>query len=172
MSRSTLCTLLVLLLSAAAWAKGNPERTQFSRDIRVEVGEKTGDVTCINCSVYVLGEAAGEVTAIHGNVVVENGASVAGDITSVWGNVRLENGSRVAGDLTAVAGVVHRESQTSVSGDVTSLEGSKWLLAILVPPLVFFGLLVALVVWLLQRNRGTAPSPAYPGAGQSVNSRA
>lgn len=172
MSRSIVCTFLVLLLCAAAWAKGNPERTQFNRDIRVEVGEKTGDVTCINCSIYILGEAAGDVTAIHGNVVVENGASVAGDVTTVWGNVHLENGSTVAGDLTAVAGAVRREPQTSVSGDVTSLEGTKWLLAILVPPLVFFGLLVALVIWLLQRNRGPAPSPAYSGAGQSVNTRA
>jgi hypothetical protein len=83
--RFLLCSLLCLLtLNVCAMAK-DTEQTQFGRDIRIEAGQKVGDVTCINCWVYIAGESSGEVTAIHGNVVLGAGASVAGEVTAVWG---------------------------------------------------------------------------------------
>jgi hypothetical protein len=152
---------LLLLCCAASFAASSPDRTQFGRDIHVSPGEKTADVTCINCSIYVRGQIAGDATAIHGNIVLETGAEVAGDLTAVWGNVRTESGTRIAGDITAVAGSVRRDPQSTASGDVTSLEGSRWLLAIIVPPIIFVGGILALIIWLVQRNRGRAPVPAY-----------
>ena len=53
----------ILTLSALAWAKSNPERTQFNRDIRIEPDEKVGDATCLNCNVYVRGQVTGDVSA-------------------------------------------------------------------------------------------------------------
>jgi hypothetical protein len=143
------------------FAAKSADRTQFGRDIRIAAGEKTGDVTCINCSIYMQGQAAGDVTAIHGNVTLETGAAVAGDVTAVWGNVRTESATQIAGDLTAVAGSVHRDPQSTASGDVTSLAGTKWLLAIVVPPIVFLGGIIALIIWLVQRNRVSPPAPVY-----------
>ncbi len=163
MTRSSLGVLLLLSISSlTAMAKDSPERTQFGRDIRVEAGEKTGDLTCINCSIHVRGEASGDVTAIHGNIMVESGGSVAGDVTAVWGDVRAESGSQIAGDLATVAGAVRRQPGSNVSGDVASLEGVKWLLAILLPPLVFIGLIIALIIWLVQRSHRPAPVAAPP----------
>jgi hypothetical protein len=72
MARPLLRYILCLLaVSICALAKDNPEQTQFGHDVRVEAGEKVGDVTCINCSVYIAGESMGEVTTVHGNVVLE-----------------------------------------------------------------------------------------------------
>jgi len=147
------CLLFSLLLAASAWAKENPDLTQFNGDIRVGPGQKVGEVTCINCSIYVRGQAAGDVTAIHGNITIEQGAEVAGDVTSIWGNIRVDSGTRIGGDVTTVAGAVRIQAQASVTGDRTSLEGTRWLLAIILPPLICIGLIVAFIIWLVQRSR-------------------
>jgi len=163
--------VLVLFYCAASFAASSPDRTQFGSDIHVQAGEKTADVTCINCSVYVRGQVSGDVTAIHGNIVLESGAAVAGDITAIWGNIRTESGTQNAGDLTAVAGSVHRDPQSTSAGDVTALEGTKWLLAIIVPPIIFLGGVIALIIWLVQRNRTSAPAPVYVQPGGQPSTR-
>ncbi len=158
---TTIAPMLVLFLCVAAFAKSSPDRTQFGRDIHVQPGEKTGDVTCFNCSIYVRSQVAGDVTALHGNIVLETGAQVAGDVTAIWGNLRTESGTTIAGDVTAIAGSVRRDPQSTASGDVTALDGTRWLLAIIVPPILFVGGIIALIIWLVQRNRTAAPTPAY-----------
>jgi hypothetical protein len=163
MLRPLLCSLLcVLFLTLYATAK-NPEQTQFNRDIRIDAGQKVGDVTCINCSVYIAGESSGEVTTIHGNIVLEAGGSVAGEVTAVWGNVHVQSGSNIAGEVTAVAGAVRRSPGSSIAGDVTSLEGTVWVLAIMLPPIFGLGLIAALVTWIVHRRRSRAavPQQAY-----------
>ena len=136
--------LCILALSTCVLAKDKPELTQFGHDIRVEPGESVADLTCINCSIYVAGESAGEATAIHGNIILEAGGSIAGDVTAVWGDVRMQPGG------------VRRSTGSSIAGDVTSLEGTKWLLAIILPPIFITGLIVALIIWLVQRSRRPA----------------
>lgn len=81
MPRSFVCSVVCILLiaagmSAIAAASDAPARFQMNRDIRIEQGERAGDVSCLNCSVYIRGEVAGDVFALHGNIVVETGASV------------------------------------------------------------------------------------------------
>ncbi len=164
-------SVLFLLCCTAVFAVSSPDRTQFGTDIRVQPGERTGDVTCFNCSIYFGGQAAGDVTAFHGNVIIESGAEVAGDVTAFLGNATAENGTRVAGDLTTFAGKVRREPQSTISGDVTSLQGTKWLLAIVIPPLLFFGGIIALIIWLVQRNRASPPAPVYVQAGGQPTTR-
>lgn len=170
--RCALASLLLLICCASLFAGNAPERTQFGRDIHVQAGERTADVTCFNCSIYFAGKAAGDVTSFHGNVVIENGAEVAGDVTSIWGNVRTESGTQIAGDLTAIAGSAHRDPQSTTAGAVTSLAGSKWLLAIVVPPLLFLGGIIALIIWLVQRNRTPAPVRGYVAQGAQPTPRA
>jgi hypothetical protein len=162
MVRPLLSSLLCLLtLNLCIMAK-DAEQTQFGRDIRIEAGQKVGDVTCINCSVYIAGESSGEVTAIHGNVVLGAGASVAGEVTAVWGDVHVQSGSSIAGEVTAVAGSVQRSPGSNIGGDVTSLEGTVWLLAIILPILFGLGMIVGLVMWLVHRSRNRAvPQQAY-----------
>jgi hypothetical protein len=158
---SAICVLIVLLVPTAALAEGNADRLEFNHDIRIQPEEQVGDVTCINCSVYVLGRVSGDVTTVNGNIVAEQGAAIAGDVTTVRGNVRVENGAQVAGDLTAIAGTARRDPQATVGGDVTSLGGGGWVFLVFLLPFAILGAIIALIIWLIQRSRRAAPLPAY-----------
>jgi len=156
-----------LLCLLAAWAimprafaiEAAPSLFQTNRDIHVEATDKTGDLTCFHCSIYIHGATAGDVTALGGNIVVYQGGQLAGDITSLFGNVHLENGAQAAGDVTAMGGNVRRDPQALIAGDITSMSQTEGIVVLVVIPLFVLGGIIALVVWLIQRNRRTAPVP-------------
>jgi hypothetical protein len=159
--KQPLAYLLPLFLAglvSAGHAQRNPDITQVGRDIRVQPDQKAGDLTCINCSIHVRGQVAGDVTAVHGQVVVDDNAQVAGDVTAVAGDIRLNNGASVSGDLTAVAGSVIRQPGAAVAGDVTALPGLIWIFLMVGAPLVVLGMIIAFIVWLVQRGRTPAAS--------------
>jgi hypothetical protein len=118
-----LCMLALLASPYTSQAESNADRFQFNHDIRIESGERVGDVTCIGCSIHVRGQTSGDVTAIAGSVFAESGASIAGDLTAIGGDARVEIGAQVAGDLTTIGGTLRRDPQTSVAGDVTTVGG-------------------------------------------------
>jgi hypothetical protein len=151
----------VLLLSVTLAAQANADRFQFNHDIRIQPEDKVGDVTCINCSVYVRGHVSGDVTTINGNVIAEQGAVVGGDVTVIRGDARIENSSQVAGDLTAIGGNVRRAPQAAVAGDVTSMGGGGWVFLIFLLPFAFLGGIIALIIWLIQRSRRPSTVPVY-----------
>ncbi|MGA8493343.1 MAG: hypothetical protein WB711_23180 [Terriglobales bacterium] len=155
-----LAVLALLAAPAPALAQESSDRVQFNHDIFVEPGENSGDLVCVNCSIFVRGQTAGDVVAVHGNVVIEQGSQVAGDVTVVLGDLRLQNAAQVAGDAVAFGGTVRREPQASVAGDVTSLAGVGWVILIVLLPLAFLGGIIALIVWLIARIRRPAPMPA------------
>ena len=159
-----LCTpyvLLLLMTTTALAAEANADRFQVNHDIRIQPNDQVGDVTCINCSVYVLGRVAGDVTTINGNIVVEQSGTISGDVTAVRGHARIENGTQVGGDLTAIAGMVRRDPQATIGGDVTSMGGGGWVFLVFLLPFAFLGGIIALIIWLIQRSRRPAPVPAY-----------
>src|SRR2546425_1088000 len=137
----------------AAFAKDNPSYTQVGHNISVGPNDKSGDVTCFGCSIRVRGEVAGDATAFGGSILIEDQGQVAGDVTGFGGDVRLDKGVKVSGDVTVFGGKIHRDPQASIAGDVTSMGGRGWLVVIFLTPIVVLGLLVALVVWLIQRLR-------------------
>jgi len=153
-------TGLVALLSSVALAQTPGDRVQIGRDIVVEANDKTHDLVCVGCSIRVRGQTAGDVVAIAGSVTLEPGAQVAGDTTAVMGDVRLEHGSTIAGGVTAVGGMVRRDPSAAIAGDVTSMGGAGWLLLVALVPFLLLGGFVALIVWLLRRNRQN-PAAAY-----------
>ncbi len=154
-------TLLCLCIFASA--KDNPERTQFGRDIYVQPGEKVGDVTCFGCSIHVRGQVTGDATAFGGSIVVEDGASVTGDVTTFAGGIRALGSATITGDATTFGGYLRRDPQATISGDVSSFSGFAWLLALLAVPLLFLIGIVAVIVWLVRRNRPVG-APAYSSA--------
>lgn len=154
-------TLFCLTLSTAAFAKDNPSYTQFGHNISIGPNDKVGDLTCFGCSIHVRGQVAGDVTAFAGSIVLEDQGQVAGDVTAFGGNIRLDPAVKVAGDVTLFGGEIRRDPQATISGDVTAMGGRAWIVPILLAPFVILGLLVALVIWLIQRMR--RPSlPAVP----------
>lgn len=156
------CSGLALIFSLVitASASPTPSYTKFGRDIDIASNQNVGDLTCLGCSIRVRGKVAGDVTTVGGNIVLEDQADISGDITAVGGNLRLGAGVRVAGDATIVAGELHRDAQATVGGDITEMGGHGWFALILLLPFVVLGLLVAFVVWLVERLR----QPSVPAA--------
>src|SRR3989442_11918296 len=115
-SLSRLGILLIVstfALPALGFAEHSHERFQMNRDIRVEQNDKTGDLTCLNCSVYIRGEVAGDIFTLNGRVVLEQGAQVSGDVATLIGEVRLDDGAKIAGDVAAIGGEVGPSPQTA-----------------------------------------------------------
>ena len=148
-----------LILSTAAFAKANPDRTQFGHNISIGPNEEVSDVTCIGCSIRIRGQVSGDATTVGGSIFIEDQGQVAGDVTAVAGNARLDKEVKVAGDVTVVGGELRRDPQASISGDVTNVGGRGWIIPILLVPFVFLGLLIAFVVWIIQRISRPAAVP-------------
>lgn len=160
--RLSLIFLLTALASAPLHAanNGDRDRTEFRRDIHVGTGENVADLTCFFCSIYIRGNAAGDVTAFGGRVEIEDPAQVAGDITTILGDVNVGAGTKIAGDLTAVGGSVQRASDAQISGDVTAIRRGWWVTLLLVSPLIVLGILIAAIIWLIQYLRRPRSLPA------------
>lgn len=146
------CLALPLGFSLSAYAKGNSSVTQVGRNISIGPGQKVGDLTCFGCSIRVRGsEVAGDITTFGGSITIEDQGQVTGDVTGFGGDVRLDKAVKVSGDVTVFGGQMRRDSEASIGGDVTSMGGRGWIIPIFLFPFVLFGLLVAFVVWLVQR---------------------
>lgn len=154
------CLLLCLTLSTNAFATSKADRTSWGHNISIGPNEQASDVTCIGCSIRIRGQVAGDVTSVAGSIFIEDQGQVAGDVTAVAGNVALDKAVKIAGDVTVVGGEMRRDSQANVAGDVTSVGGRGWIVPILLAPIVILGLLVAFIVWLVQRLRRPAPHAA------------
>ena len=159
-SRIILAALITIVsfVTAALAQKENQDRAEFGRNITVEPGQSAGDIACFNCSVYVRGDVNGDVAVFAGRVVVEG--KVKGDVAVFWGNVRVEDGGQIGGDVAVFGGTLRRAPNAVIHGSVASF-GRGW---VVVPALVMVAivwLMVALVVWLIMRNRRT-PAPRQP----------
>jgi hypothetical protein len=142
--------ILVIAISTAAFGKGVHDRTQFGHNISVGAGEEVSEVTCFGCSVRVRGHVASDVTTFGGSIVVEGQGEIGGDTTTFGGSVRLEKDAKVH-DVTVFGGQVHRDADATVQGDVTNFGGAGWVVLIFGLPLVIFGAVIALIVWLVRR---------------------
>jgi len=151
--------LFLTVVSTLALADGSHDRTQVGHSITIGPDEQVTDATCFGCSVRVRGQVSGDVTTFGGSIVVEDHGQVGGDATSFGGDVRLDKDVRVKGDVTVFGGHLRRDQAATVGGDVTNFGGAGWMILIFVLPFVFFGLFVALIVWLIRlllRPRATA----------------
>ena len=157
-----------VLLAGPALGQHKSDRVQYNHDIILDPGQTSGDIECVNCSVFVRGEVTGDVTVVHGECGNRAGAKVTGDVTAVLGDLRVQSGAQVQGDATVVGGTARRAPQATISGDVTSLGGAGWAVLIVFLPLAFVGGFFAFIVWLITRlrrrpspNRGVIWSPRF-----------
>jgi len=145
------CLLFCGALAATAFADEDHERTRVGHNITIGPGEEVNEATCFGCSVRVRGHVTGDVTVFGGSISVEDQGQIGGDATTFGGSVRLEKDAKISGDLTVFGGRIHRDPAAAVGGDVTNFGGPGWIVLIVGIPLVLFGGLVALVVWLVRR---------------------
>jgi len=149
--------LFVMLACSAVAQPVDQDRVEFGRNITIEAGQSSGDISCFNCSVYVRGTVNGDIAVFGGRVVVEG--KVKRDIAVFWGTVRLEDGAQAGGDVAVFGGALKRAPTASVHGDVVSL-GRGWVIIPVVVLVMIFWLAIALIVWLVTRSRRPAVGPA------------
>ena len=143
--------ILTLVISTAAFAQQtDQDRVEFGHNITVEAGQTSGDISCFNCSVYVRGRVNGDIVAFGGRVAIES--SVKGDIVVLWGTVRLEDGAQVGGDVVVLGGAVRRAPTAAVHGEMVSF-GRGWMVLPVLILVAIVWLIIALIVWLVTRNR-------------------
>ena len=147
-------------IATPALAKDKSSYTQVGHNINIGPDDHAADVTCFACSIRVRGQVAGDVTAFGGSIVIEGDALITGDVTTFAGDIRLDQGVKVAGDATVFGGQIRRDPAATISGDVTSMGGHGWLVPIVLAPFLAIGLLIAFVIWLVQRKRGPAAAVA------------
>jgi len=147
--------VLMLLAPAALVANDGGDRVQFFQSITVDPDDHVGDVVCIFCSIRMAG-SCGDAVAIFGNIVVDG--TVAGDAVSVGGGIKLGEDASVGGDTVAIGQGVYRHPNSTVKGQVVSQAGPAILLGLIVIPLLPVVVVVALVVWLVRRNRYVPPA--------------
>lgn len=152
----SLSLLFVLLAHSALFAKDG-DRVQIGRSISIGPNEAAGDVVCIGCSIHIEG-SCGDVVAVGGSIVVDG--DVAGDAVAVGGSLQLNEDATIAGDAVSVGGRVRRHPNATVKGTVSSRSGIPLLIGLVVVPLLPLILIVALIVWLLDRRR--RPGPVQP----------
>jgi len=151
--------LITMLLSSAAFA--DRDRTQVGHTISVGPDEEVGDATCFGCSIRVRGRVTGDVTAFGGSIVVEDHGQIGGDATVFGGDIRVDKEAKIARDVTVFGGRIRRDPASAVGGDVTAMGGPGWMFLIFLVPLIFLGLFVALIVWLVRRlMRPSVPAAA------------
>jgi hypothetical protein len=155
--------LALLLVSSAALAANQPSVFHFHRDIRIESGQSSGDVSCVGCSVYVDGQVMGDVAVVFGSLVLSPSASVKGDVAVIGGNLAAEQDRSIGGDVAVLGGAFHRSSDVHVGGEIAAMQGRGWLMLIVVAPFLGLVLAAALIIWIVQRvrRRPRSPGPAY-----------
>jgi len=144
---------MILAVAVAASAKDNPEYTHIGRTITIDADQQAGDVTCVACNIYIRGQVSGDVTALVGNIFMEDHGQVGGDVTAVAGSLRLDSTAKIGGDATVVGGEMRRVGSAEVGGDVTHVGGFAWawLLLIFLVPLAVLGGIIALIIWIVRR---------------------
>jgi hypothetical protein len=135
------------------------DRVQFFQNITVGQDERVDSAVCIFCSIHVAG-TSGDTVAILGDILVDG--TVTGDCVSVGGGIKLNDDASVAGDAVAIGRGLYREPNATVKGEQVSQSGPVvyfgLFLGLIVIPLLPVILVIALIVWLLRRNR--YPQPA------------
>jgi hypothetical protein len=155
------CVIACFALSAAMFAQGTHDRTQFGHDISIVPGEEVGDVACFGCSVRVRGHVTSDVTVFGGSVIIEDEGRVDGDAAVFGGGIRLDRNVEVGGDITVFGGQVQRDPAATVGGNVTDFGGWLWMVLIFGLPLAIVGGFVTLIVWLVRRlTRPSLPATA------------
>jgi hypothetical protein len=158
------CAFLTSLLILATVAPAqmfarNGDRVQFFQNITVGPDERVDDAVCMFCSIHVAGKS-GDTVAILGDIVIDG--TVTGDAVSVGGGIKLNDEASVAGDAVAIGRGLYRDPNATVKGEAVSQSGPVvyfgLLLGLFVIPLLPVILVIALIVWLLRRNR--YPQPA------------
>ena len=147
--------VLTVVVPCSLFANDGGDRVQFFQSIDIGPDDHVGQVVCMFCSVRMAG-TADQVVSIMGNIIVDG--TVNEDVVTVGGGIKLGEDANVGGDAVAVGRGLYRHPNAVVKGEVVSQSGPIILLGLIIVPLLPIFVVVALIVWLLRRNRYSPPA--------------
>lgn len=147
--------VLTVAVPSTLFANDGGDRVQFFQSINIGPDDHVGQVVCMFCSVHMAG-TADEVVSILGNVIIDG--TVNGDVVTVGGGLKLGEDANIGGDAVAVGRGLYRHPNAVIKGEAVSQSGPAILMGLILVPLLPIILVVALIVWLLRRNRYSAPA--------------
>jgi len=150
---------LVFAVACSALYGRSGDQVHFAQSIVVSEDETVGNLVCIGCSIHMAGTSQ-DIVAIGGSIQVDG--RVEGDTVAMGGAVRLGENASVAGDVVSVGGRIWRDPNAIIKGDVSSQSGALVIVGLFLVPLIPVILVIALVVWLVGRNRRNVPAQVRP----------
>ncbi len=150
--------LFCALASPALYARSG-DQVHVGQSITVGEDETAGSLVCVGCSIRVEGTSE-DVVAVGGSITVDG--TVQGDAVAIGGPIRLGETASVMGDVMTIGGRLWRHPDAVIKGDVTSQSGALVFVGLFLVPLIPVILIVALIVWLLSRNRQPDPVRVRP----------
>jgi hypothetical protein len=111
----------------------NRDRVVLGGNLRIEKGERVGDVEVLGGRVDVHGVVEGDIEVMGGEARVHEGGHVMGDLNVVGGEVHLLEHSRVDGDVDVVGGRVDRAPSAIVGGSLSGNAADRVASATLTP---------------------------------------
>jgi len=109
------------------------DRVVLGGNLRIEKGERVGDVEVLGGRVDVFGVVEGDIEVMGGEARVHEGGHVMGDLNVVGGEVHLLEHSRVDGDVDVVGGRVNRAPSAIVGGSLSGNAADRVASATLTP---------------------------------------
>ena len=149
-----LAALLCVVVTPRTLHARDGDQVHFGQSITLGEDENAGSLVCIGCSIRMQGTSQ-DVVAIGGSIMVDG--AVKGSVVAIGGGILLGDNASVSEDVVAVGGHVSRHSNAVVKGDVSEQSGAFVFAGIFLIPLIPLILIVALIVWLVSRNRRPAP---------------
>ncbi len=149
-----LAALLSTVVAPGGLYASDGDQVHVGHSITVGENERAGNLVCVGCSIRMEGTSQ-DVVAVGGSVMVDG--AIKGDVVAVGGSVFLGENASVSGDVVTVAGHLSRHPNAEVGGEVTEQSGIFLLLGMFLIPLVPLVLIVALIIWLVRRNRRPMP---------------
>ena len=114
---------LVLALYATAAVAEDAAIDKVNGSIRVEAGQRAGDLSTVNGSVKVGDKSTvGSIDTVNGSIALGEDA-VARELENVNGSITLSPRARIDGDVEAVNGSITLEKGVEVKGGLENVNG-------------------------------------------------
>jgi hypothetical protein len=153
-----LAALLFVVVTPRTLHARDGDQVHFGQSITLGEDENAGSLVCVGCSIRMEG-TSNDVVAVGGSIMVDG--TVKGSVVAVGGGILLGDNASVSEDVVTVGGHVSRHPNAVVKGDVSEQSGVFVLAGMFLIPLIPLILIIALIVWLVGRNR--RPAPAHVG---------
>jgi len=123
-SRFALAISLALLASSPTALAANDEHSKVNGTVRVDAGERAGDLDTVNGSIKIdVGAQVGDAETVNGSIRVADKVH-AGGLSTVNGSIRTGRDVEIGDDVGTVNGSVFVDRGGNIGGDVETVNGA------------------------------------------------